>query len=175
MTKIYQKPLPTGKNVGFTLIELLVVVLIIGILAAVALPEYTKAVEKSHVADARTQLRNLMLAEKAYKLANSEYTDDLTALDIELTNISPDSPNTIISKDWVITVYLPTNTTNPFRAFAARAKNGVANTSGEYWYGISLLLYPSGEVKWKCQASFTNGGIPAMCKYFAGNATGEMN
>lgn len=69
---------------GFTLIELLVVVLIIGILAAVALPQYNKAVEKSRATEATIFLKNLETAETAYQLANGEFTNDLDALDIDV-------------------------------------------------------------------------------------------
>ncbi len=84
MNKIYQKSFSGDKNAGFTLIELLVVVLIIGILAAVALPQYEKAVRKSRTANTFTLLRAVKNAEEQYFLANGEYTLDFDALDVSL-------------------------------------------------------------------------------------------
>ncbi|WP_428048923.1 type IV pilin protein [Candidatus Avelusimicrobium caledoniensis] len=72
---------------AFTLIELLVVVLIIGILAAVALPQYQKAVEKSKAAQAFAMIRTVAAAQEAYHMANGEYatTFDELAVDIPWT------------------------------------------------------------------------------------------
>ena len=84
MKKIYQKSLPAGKNVGFTLIELLVVVLIIGILSAIALPQYEKAVGKARLTEAITALKSISDAQEIYFMANGEYTGDLSLLDIQV-------------------------------------------------------------------------------------------
>ena len=72
---------------GFTLIELLVVVLIIGILAAIALPQYQKAVEKSRAAEAIEFLSAVGRAENIYQLSNGSYTDELEDLDLEFPQL----------------------------------------------------------------------------------------
>ena len=51
---------------GFTLIELLIVVVIIGILAAIAIPKFAATKDKAKLASVKTDLRNLMTAQEAY-------------------------------------------------------------------------------------------------------------
>ena len=84
---------------GFTLIELLVVVLIIGILAAVALPQYQKAVEKSRAMKAITLLKSVYTAQKAYHLANGTYATSLEELSIDLPGWTENEGN-FVSGEW---------------------------------------------------------------------------
>ena len=77
----------TGRLGGFTLIELLVVVLIIGILSAIALPQYHKAVAKSRISEGIIQARALLEAQNRYKMQTGEpWSNDLSALDIQLSD-----------------------------------------------------------------------------------------
>ena len=72
---------------AFTLIELLVVVLIIGILAAVAVPQYQKAVWKSRYATLKSTVNTFAQAEEAYYMANGTYARDADELSLSFPGV----------------------------------------------------------------------------------------
>lgn len=80
------------KNQAFTLIELLVVVLIIGILAAIALPQYNKAVAKARFAEALVNLKTIVQADRVCRL-NGKNSCSITELDVDIPGTAGEKNN----------------------------------------------------------------------------------
>lgn len=68
---------------GFTLIELLIVVVIIGVLAAIAVPKFQNTKGKANLAALKSDLRNLATAQEAYFYQHTTYTTSLVALNLQ--------------------------------------------------------------------------------------------
>jgi type IV pilus assembly protein PilA len=95
---------------GFTLIELLVVILIIGILAAIAIPSFLSQKDKAGDASAKSYARNMQTAEETYFTDNNTYTTTLTDLQAiepvlrDLPGGTPTITATDVRRDFVVNV-----------------------------------------------------------------------
>jgi prepilin-type N-terminal cleavage/methylation domain-containing protein len=96
---------------GFTLVELAVVVVIIGVLAAFAVPRFMASVERSKAAEAFNYLASIQSAQERYHARQGTYAGDVTALDIKMTSLKYFTVGTIeagttasLEDSWTLTL-----------------------------------------------------------------------
>ena len=134
--------------IGFTLIELLVVVLIIGILAAVALPQYFKAVEKSRATEALSIMGSLAAAMERARLVSSSntYPESLGTLDIEFSDVngSPVTDGEWTTNNFTITV-TGTDTDSGVITASRNGSAGTGYTLKRYYYTGRVVCAANGE------------------------------
>lgn len=82
---------------GFTLMELMITVAIIGILAAITIPSYTKYVQKTKRADAKVALMEIAQKQESYFVQNMSYANSLTQLGFSANNIPSENNQYSIS------------------------------------------------------------------------------
>ena len=84
-TRFPGRPTMRAQRRGFTLIELLIVVVIIGILAAIAIPKFQATKGKAYYAGMRSDLHNLMTAQEGYFYDHTTYTAAVDSLQFKTT------------------------------------------------------------------------------------------
>ena len=134
---------------GFTLLELLVVVLIIGILAAIALPQYRLAVEKSRIAQVLSATKSIAQAQELFYMANGRYTDNISDLDIDVA--APDG--------WTMQLY-NTNTYHKLEFIRYIGNNHIAIIS--YYNNCGSTCIHPGKIY--CWADVNDNFGQKICK-----------
>jgi type IV pilus assembly protein PilE len=136
------------KAKGFTLIELMIVVVILGVIAAIALPAYQGYAQRARRADAKTSLLELQMAMEKWRANNPTYTTDMTDLGYAgATNQA--------SKEGYYTLDIPSAASAAGYTLTAAINNGTAQ-NGDGCGTFTITVSNGGE-------DYTAGGNDSDC------------
>ena len=123
-------PMPHDNRRGFTLIELLIVVVIIGLLAAIAIPRFANTKEKAYAAQMKSDLRNLVNAQEAFFSDSVKYAGAVSELNYRQSSGVGTPTITTGAGFWIATV---THTQMPTRQceIAVNTANTLVTTAGD--------------------------------------------
>ena len=153
------------KTKGFTLIEMLVVVLIIGILAGIALPQYREAVEKSIMQEAIINLKAIANANERFYMINGRYANyvEMDKLDVEILGEVKESGIGLGGKRTMTKyfIYAPNTGSDNSKSVAHRVREGVTNYQDDAPY---YLFIGQADNKLHCNAPKPNSIQQKLCK-----------
>ena len=135
---------------GFTLIELLVVIIIIGILAAIALPSFLNQAAKAKQSEAKSYVGSVNRAQQAYRIEKATFADTITALEIGI-------PTTTVDFVYAIT---PAKGVATSTTFTATPKD--TTTLRAYAGGVQVLAASGQSSAAACQTTAPSATPPTI-------------
>ena len=158
---------------GFTLIELLVVVLIIGILAASALPQYQVAVMKSRILPLLSTVRSIAEAERRYKMANGGMvTYDVDDLDVSLPTGFVKTTDTD-GEGYTNAIYTKDKTSITISQKSSMVYAALLDKDGKEVVTVDYILKDNNNQRdaIRCEADVNNSKALSVCKSICGTST----